>query len=370
MKSRAKASIALFLSLFLLAALLPLTGCGASRSGEATAPGEIDTPAAAIPTPPPVVSEPVQTASVPLNCTHARHDPETVLCQECGEKCWHKYRDGSCIGCGAELVFSSGSLDACYYEELPEDQQGTCEMIRIPFRGAEIPAMVYLPCGYETGERKYPVMVLLPTINGPCQGAMTAARYAEGRSFSMKNIYDTMFQKGDCESVIIVSLNYISDFGLMRRVLREAVFPYLAEHYRTFAESGDPADLAAARSAFALGGTSNGALQTCYSGLEHMSDLCANFAVLAGAIDHEEIADALNGDFAAYPPDTVFIAYGENDRWARRAAEPLYQTLAEDVESCRPGSNLWLNVMPGMDHNWAAFSLEIYDALRVCFPNT
>lgn len=324
---------------------------------------------------PQAVSEPVDDlspveSSIPVPCEHSRHDPDTLLCVDCGKACRHHYANGRCRNCGRPLVLSTDEFPEILYSDAPEALRGRVERLSLSCEGKNIPVLVYLPCHYgDDPEQRYNVMILLPTINGSAESGMTAPIYYSKGASSMQTLYDNLFLCGECEPAIIVSLGFIDSFDLTRLFLRNTLLPYLAENYRTYAADAGEESLREARAHLAIGGVSNGALQTCYSGLENMVDLCANFAVLSGAIVQEEIADALNGLFAEFDIDMIFIAYGEDDLWAIKTALPLYESLSEKVDRLVPGKNLILHVIPDEDHSWNAFQLEIIDALRICFPN-
>lgn len=320
--------------------------------------------------PPPPAPSPEPTEP-PGPCSHPRHDPDMLLCCDCGEPVTHRYVNGSCSGCGKALDLYEMLLPESFYLPVPEEQRGTVETCFFPCLGYSMRALVYLPCHYGEDEtQRYNVFILLPTLNGTSETCMTAPFYVPGRTCSMQTVYDNLFLSGECRPCIIVSLGFVDAFEPVEELLREEVLPYLSENYLTYAEDSSPEALRAARNHLAIGGVSNGALQTCYSGLERMVDVCANFALLSGSFRQTQILEALNGSFAGEEIDMLFISCGENDSWAMKSSVPLYESLSEQVEGLAAGENLVLHTIPGLEHAWTAFHLEIFDALRICFPNT
>lgn len=314
-----------------------------------------------------------------LECGHEHHNPETLQCLECGLVRAHHYDDGYCE-CGAEPSFFYGELPYEYYEA--SNHPGVVETLsyrqQVYASGDEYVNKnlnVYLPYGYSE-DQKYNVIVLIHG-GGDDETAWTTQDFGEyyWHSLVLKNIYDNMIEQHICEPFIVVSpttYNYPGrgrdcGFEHLARELRETIMPYVADHYSTYAESGDLADLQNARMHFAIGGISNGSLFALDSGMQMNFDIFGNYACFSGNNQPELVAEAINSEeWIDLPIGYFFAGAGTNDdmrQWSTRG----YHYIVNSTSRLEDGKNCsYIEVEGG--HEWMVWATEIYNALQVLFP--
>lgn len=309
-------------------------------------------------------------------CSHEAHDPETRECRECGSTVCHQYQNGVCA-CGAEPEFYDGRLPAEYYEAC--EHPGTLERIayiqKVPaYWDPEVHKVmnVYLPYGYDEN-RQYDVLVL---IHGgwDTEDALICKEYDYGFGLVMKNVYDNMMDRKICEPMIIVCPTSYNgeDFTLdstyegLAAELRDTVLPYIAEHYGTYAASGDLQDLQAARAHFGIGGVSNGSLFTLHSGMILNFDLFSQYIALSG---NNLAPQEVDGFVASRQEDLPFgYFFAGAGIWddQRENSYNGYQLLLDRVKDLREGENAMYWEVEG-EHEIAVWCTEFFNALQLLF---
>ena len=311
-------------------------------------------------------------------CRHENHDKDSRVCPVCGSMVCHHYVYGVCA-CGAKPEIYDAWLPSEYYE--PCEHPGTVERIEysqqlLAYGGVEVQKNmnVYLPYGYD-GSRQYDVLILIHGGWDDENSWITAEYDDYGFTIVLKNIYDNMIDRKLCEPMIIVcpttynEEGYEMDSGYegFAQELRETVLPYVAEHYSTFAASGDEQDLKEARAHFAVGGESNGSLYTLHSGMLLNFDLFGRYICLSGNnLSPWEVDDFVSSGKQNLPFDFFFAGAGTLDDQRSNSHEG-YQLLLEKIEDLKEGENAWYYEVQGY-HEFTVWSTEIFMALQMLFP--
>ena len=310
-------------------------------------------------------------------CGHEVHDPNTRACSVCGSLVCHQFQNGVCA-CGAQPEIYDSWLPAEYYE--PCEHQGTVERVSyrqslLAYGGFEVEKSmnVYLPYGYDAG-RPYDVLIL---IHGGWddENSWVTNEYDDyGFKIVLKNIYDNMMDRRLCEPMIIVcpttyneeGFQMDSGFDGFAQELRETILPYVAEHYSTYAASGDPEDLRAAREHFAVGGESNGSLYTLHSGMLRNFDVFGRFICLSGNnLTPEEVDAFLRNEKQDLPFAFFYAGAGTLEEYRDYIVDE-YRMLLDRIDDLKEGENTWFYEVVG-HHEFSVWATEIFNALQMLF---
>ncbi|MBQ6366850.1 MAG: hypothetical protein IJI61_10680 [Oscillospiraceae bacterium] len=282
-----------------------------------------------------------------------------------------------------EPVFAYEAIPDSFYRE--SETRGFLQEVSLEVPNLEAPEEtfnrdmdIYCPYGYSE-DKKYNVLILIHGGGGNCYDfTRTAHESTSGSYFAMRDLYDNMINAHLCEKLIVVSLSSASyypalggswdvSFEQFASDLRTAVLPYLAEHFATFAESGDEADLASAREHFGIGGVSNGALFAVNAGMTRCFDLIGNFVVLSGNSHPHEAALAINSeDWQDLPIPCFYAGSGWEDAQQTNSIRG-YQEIRNSTDRLTEGENCFYVDIAYGKHNYAAWVIQIYNALQVLF---
>lgn len=326
-------------------------------------------------------------------CNHVgTHDPETLLCAECGMMGYHTFVDGKCE-CGVTTIFEVDGVPEQYLAEC--DQKGTIEVItyntysyalealtegedRLPLTKE---ALVYLPYGYDPNEN-YDILYLMHGGGG------NEASWFEENPATV-NILDNMIKNGDCDPVIVVTPTFyspiegidaegdwVSYFGY--EFMNELI-PAVESQYATYADGNVAADsLKETRAHRAYAGLSMGSMTSFSSILNYCSDYVGyvgSFSagpsadISQGLAMTEEIAANLKTDLDA-SGNKIYYWYNANGvkdmaHDPHQAAYPHMLELLPDV--FKDGVNsCWVDYLEGT-HDWPWWQLGLMNTLKVFF---
>lgn len=318
-------------------------------------------------------------------CTHPDHDPDGI-CIICGMPTFHRYHFGVCELCGAPLVFQYDLLPEEYYFEECE-HQGTLESVKLEGRLSDVsPTIakksfeVYLPYGYNP-RKKYDVMFLQGGLGSPynactSQGWWLTEDY--DKQFCFKTIWDHMIENGDCEPMIIVSVDgYSEKHGATRYrdlyeetayFVRYQIYPYVIKHYSTYAKSANPEDIQAARAHFGYGGFSNGGYMAYWGCMNMLLDYCGNLMPIAGSWRSEMVLPNIYNYQTEYPIIRFISGAGTQDGYAYDQTIDDYITIVANVDYLTDGLNAWF-IESDYGHDWCAGSIIFYNGLRLMFTS-
>lgn len=348
-----------------------------------------ETPA---PTPEPT-PEPIPSIS-PEDCGHPAY--EDGVCVLCGQACAHPLHDteGYCLICGGKVVHHYvNALCSCgrspdYHETLlpdrfyePCEEAGTVEKWSFETtdwsRGMTVEMRVnfYLPYGYDPSER-YNVLVLLHGLRTDEESWLTRDwALDETREIRIGWVFDRMIAEKIIDPIIIVSASqymiqgnnlFKTSYEQMASELQNVILPYTAEHYSTWAESGDREALIAARDHFALGGNSWGSYYTYATGMCQSLPFFSRFICLSGDASSGYIVESLESEeLRDYSVDLYYAAAGDTDV-ARQGEENVFYAVIPRVERLHDGENAFFHVCQG-GHDWGTWTIEIYNALQLTF---
>ncbi len=314
-----------------------------------------------------------------LRCPHETHDSESLQCLVCGEGVWHDYLDGLCTVCGAAPLVYDHVLPEHYYE--PCEQAGSIESWS--YQNA-VPGwaeytrhlLIYLPYGYDP-EGQYDVMILLHGTGDDETAWLTQEHYVPDRMMTPRTIYDHMIHERLMRPIILVTMRLYEDFGAyvgdpteqrLAEELQTFVLPHLAEHYATYAASGAPEDLQAARGHFGLGGLSWGSYFSYAAGMRHSLPYFSNFICLSGNDGPDLVLSTINSpELIGYPIELYYSAAGTTDM-AYRNGINNFRYLVDNTERLTEGKNAFLHECEG-GHTWNVWTTEIFNALQLAFPH-
>ena len=316
-------------------------------------------------------------------CTHENHTKEGV-CLTCGRKAYHTYRYGLCR-CGNVLQFQYELLPHEYYFE-DCDEPGTLQTVELKGQLSDVsPTIagkkfeVYTPYGYSPN-RKYDVMFLQGGL-GSHYNACTSEKWwltdNYDQQFIFKTVWDHMIKNGDCRPMIIVSVDgYSAKHGADRYrdlyeetvyFVRNYIYPYVIDHYSTYAKSSDPNDIIAAREHFGYGGFSNGGYMSYWGCMNSLLDYCANLMPIAGSWRSAELIDKVYQCKDEYPIICFYSGAGVNDGYAYEQTLEDYVTIVNGSGYLTDGVNAWF-VETNYGHDLGAESIHFFNGLRVMFP--
>ena len=303
-------------------------------------------------------------------CPHEKHDPDTARCLCCGEQMVHSYYEWHCVGCGREPIQTEIKLPSNYFENAKH--RGSIVKDSFDYKGYEQMLRLYLPYGYDENGH-YNLAILLHGGNGDIANTIDTEFHTADGYLRAYMLYDHMIEDHLCEPFIVASI-YTGDYYnygpvQLGQVIHDGLLPYLAEHYATFAESGSPEDLRAARMHFAIGGHSVGGLFACYSGMVFNFDYIANYIVLSAGPDFitNRVAPAVREYEAQGIGFGVF--YDAAGAWEARKlkTKPPFYELLEAVDSLEEEKNAFYREVDN-EHTWTSWFACYYNGLQVLFP--
>ena len=281
-----------------------------------------------------------------------------------------------------EVDFAVEAIPDAFYQEAEE--RGFIQEVSLEVHNIDAPEEIfnrdmeiYCPPGYSEAE-KYDVLILIHGGAGSYHAFTLEKHEANtGVWFAFRDLYDNMIREDLCKPLIVVSIGSTSyypslggtwdvSFDQFADDLRTAVLPYLAEHFATFAASGEETDLQNAREHFGIGGISNGSLFAINSGMTRCFDLFGNYIALSGNSHPGEAAQAINSDAWKDLPITCFYAgSGWEDNQQFNSLNG-YQEIRNSTSRLQEGKNCFYLDVDGK-HNYAAWVIHIYNALQVAF---
>ena len=379
----------------LLLVLLLCLGVGvgvlAARARQSR-PVEAAEPTAVIETPEPT-EEPLPVI-LPEDCGHPAF--ENGVCVLCGYTCEHPFHstEGECLRCGEKVVHHYvHALCSCgrspdYHESLlpdrfyePCEQEGT--ILNWSFETTDwvrqMPVTMkvgfYLPYDYDPGQ-KYNVLVLMHGLR-TTEGSWLdlPVLLEDEREIQLRWLYDRMIAEKIIDPLIIVSASqyqyhgqdfYKPKYEQMAYELQNVILPYTVENFSTWAEDGSPESLIAAREHFAIGGNSWGSYFTYDTGMCQSLPYFSRFLCFSGDANTGWIVENLESDaLRDYSVDLYYAAAGDYDV-ALAGEQNVFYTVVPLVERLRDGENAFFHVCQG-GHDWATWSIEIYNALQLVF---
>jgi len=295
----------------------------------------------------------------------------------------HTYKDGVCTGCGQKPVFCTGFLPEQYYIDAKEQGKLVRHSYKVKnYVGYGDPELdkdilIYLPYGYDEA-KPYNVLVLVPGADAD-QDSWLNTDYSYGDIvMSGKKIVDNMIELGDCEPCIIVCTQLETLFcqGLISAIpqlsneLRDYILPYIVENYSTYAEDSSEKSIQAARSHFALGGLSNGALFTFEGGMRKDFDLFAGYMALSGNGQPWNTVDIIQMEpFKDLPIQAFFTGAGNNQDWQQNYTQIGYDHFIQYEPRVKDGVNAWHVDVDG-EHEWKVWLTDLYNALPLLFQES
>ena len=327
------------------------------------------------------------------------------VCARCGMVCTHPSRDpdtGVCSVCGMALPSpalrnAAGTFET---EELPQDlfspcsAQGTVELLSYSTHDygqeertgvlypLEKQLAVYLPCGYDPGER-YDVLVLVHGMGGSETYWLLGKQeyYGPGSDpVYTTDLLDNMISRGLCRPLIVATPTFYrdsarpGDYQRLReqaqfaRELREDILPLLARTYSTYAADGSAEALTAARAHFAYAGLSMGSIYAYNAVLPDCLDLFGWFGCFSGSeCDVDQVAAAVNAqEEAGYPVYCFYNCAGTADSMG----PPHYAQYTQLLALCpglTDGENAAFTDIQGAGHEYRAWGTGLYNFLQVVF---
>lgn len=295
----------------------------------------------------------------------------------------HSFDRGVCSVCGAKPEFLTGWLPDEFYQET--EHAGTVTAVEYDTKAfAAYDQLtyhkrmnVYLPYGYDES-RPYNVLVLIHGQGDNEDDWLVETHESGGHAMCGRVILDNIFEQGLAEPCIVVTPVTETKFvqGLtagivqMQDELREAILPYIVEHYSTFAKDGNIASLQAARSHFGLGGLSNGALFTYEGGMRHDFDLFGSYCAFSGNGEPWKTVKAIQSkEFAELPVDCLFTGAGSLNDWQQNYTKIGFEYFVEKDVRFQEGENAWRVDVDG-GHEWKVWFTCLYNAMQVMFQTT
>lgn len=345
-----------------------------------------------------------------IRCPHKSHDPQTLLCDDCGREVSHTYTyenyiNGTCTMCGQTTMFvwELGGVDETL--KIACEKQGTIETISYTTHAYAIEAStgqmelllektmnVYLPYGYSE-DQQYDVLYLMHG-GGENQGYWFGVGDYSPDMFQkyqatncVKNILDNMIDKGLCKPLIVVTPTFYSevegyesyemDFpAYFGKELKESIMPLIAERYATYAQGTNAEALVAARDHQAYAGFSMGSMTSFQSVMTYCTDYISYIgsysagyspdseAIKAGV---DSVVDALNGEYKDYKINYWFNANGTMDS-AHDGHVETYQQLTERLpERFVEGETCMFIDLPGGAHTYPSWEIDLYNTLLLFF---
>jgi enterochelin esterase-like enzyme len=230
--------------------------------------------------------------------------------------------------------------------------------------------IVYLPPGYDSADRRYPVMYMHDGQNlfDP------ETSFIRGRTWQVREHADNLVISDDIEPLIIVGIyntpRRLEEYTHARdrrmgggeaeaygRLLVQELKPWIDQEYRTLTDEANTA----------MGGSSLGGLVTLYLGLLH-AETFGKLAVMSPSVwwNHKSLLGFVN-EYDGPPWPRIWLDVGDNEgKRTHGDVELLYKRLV--VNGWKPEVNLHYQMVHGGTHDEAAWAARVGDMLRFLFP--
>ncbi|MBO7364803.1 MAG: hypothetical protein J6U26_05695 [Lachnospiraceae bacterium] len=354
------------------------------------------------------------------------HDQNTYVLSNKDAKTPHNFVDGKCTLCDETSIFVQDPVGGTAILTEECDQKGTVEEIWYDTRAyfieetykAQNPpelnvrkrAFVYLPYGYDKDDTttKYNVLYLLhgSGLNEGYWFKMGTYAHNDGvytKGFGTLNMLDKLMKSGEAEKTIIVtpclypsdstSPNYQADKAAMLPdhpeyevinnsieltqfygyELKNDLMPYIAEHYNTYAASGSPEDLIAARDHQGYAGLSLGSMTSYGSIINYCLDYISYIGSYSGgpiSISSESLINKVKSEYSQYKINFWYVTAGSGEG----GEEGINTFLTfrdglglQDGSDIKAGDNCAYMLVNGTAHNYATWITALYNSMRVFF---
>ena len=276
-----------------------------------------------------------------------------------------------------------GSLPDEYYQACEESGAVYSFSYTVPLlNGGEGPAKiarVYVPYGYDQDDVSihYNMLLLLHGRDEDSSSWIDAAHDSGERVFQMKTIYDRMIANHDCDPFLVVTIDtWFWDgwrhvdysYEQLASEIRNVVLPYVAKHFRTYAEDGSLGSLQAARSHIGIGGNSNGSCFALHCGIVYNYDIVGNYMCFSGNNCTKEATRTISAEDNNVPAPTCFYtACGKWDtQWTN--TQHGYASLEKNLPEIEDGVNGFFHDSYG-GHEWHVWATELFNAMHFMFQD-
>lgn len=218
---------------------------------------------------------------------------------------------------------------------------------------------VYLPAGYTTGTKHYPVLYLQHGF-----GENETVWVTEGK---LNFIFDNLIAEGKAVPAIVVMCNGMLAFeqqdeiilgklGVFEKLLIEEVIPYIDSHFRTIPD----------REHRVMAGLSMGSLQTTYITLKHQ-DIFSGAGLFSGFFQNflTEERDHLSEKYLRTYQDNMHVFF----RAMGDADEYLCHFLGDDDFLAQWKIPSQRKIYHGA-HEWKVWQRCIHDFIQLIFKNS
>ena len=318
-------------------------------------------------------------------CRHEMHDEESLVCLRCGEKVPHRFVELGCTRCGREVELSTEAIPERYFTPCPE--KGS--VVQLDLRdwlsddiggGRSVPALLYLPYGYEQSGERVNVIVTLHGAASDEHGMMDEIYAISGNVFCYRDLYDWAIYEGRAEPFALLTF---STYALtaeslwtkgaadeMSRALREGILPGLVKSCRSYAASPELADIADARGHFGVIGVSDGSLYALWAALADNLDLFGSYTCLSANFPEttERALRTLNDPATeGYPIACFYTGAGLKD-FQHDNTETRFYELLRGCSRLKENVNAFHIDVTGY-HNWVTWGLELVNCLQLMFQD-
>ena len=320
-----------------------------------------------------------------LVCPHERHEADSLRCARCGERVPHRFEDYRCARCDTAVELSLEEIPERYFTPCPE--RGRVESLDLRSflpddvgGGRAVPALVYLPYGYDESDGPCNVIVTLHGAGSDEHGMMDELYAIGGKAFCYRDIYDWMICEGKAQPFVLLSFSThaltaeslwtASAADELSRALREGILPGLVSRYRSFAASPDPDAIAAARAHFGVVGVSDGSLYALWAALGDNLPLFGSYTCLSANFPEttKKVLERLNAPDAADWPIACFYTGAGRKDFQQENTEKRFYELVDGCGVLREGVNAFHVDVTGY-HNWITWGLELCHCLQLMFQD-
>lgn len=245
------------------------------------------------------------------------------------------------------------------------------------------PMHVYLPYGYSESER-YDVLFLLHIRQNDVSFWLEKPHdynLPEGGSVAVDvvNVLDNLIERGLCKPMIVIALDgYLNDesrwvhnsdqvYPQFAEEFGRDILPFVAEHYATWADGTDRAQLAAAREHFGVLGASFGAYQAELSVLAPNFDLVSWYTLTGGGSVSSGYLMPMWTQYGTLdqPISLLYFEEGEFDDFG--PVEGSYLTLSDWTEKFTRDENLRYQRVLGAGHDQREWVNALFNSAQLFF---
>ena len=243
---------------------------------------------------------------------------------------------------------------------------------------------VYLPYGY-SNQYRYDVLILTHGAGSDEYYWLSREETYNGDLVFAKKLIDNMIYVGACRQLIVVSCTFRNEVSCdgtaydvdqlylegkqLSEELKNDILPYIAENFSTYADSGDSADLIAAREHFAFAGMSWGAMIGYVFLLPEDLEYISWYGLLgASTMNIRRTISTLNEKSSQYPISYIYSSVGSLDD-IRKPSEDLYLSLDRYCTGVTDRENAFHVVIDPARHTFNAWGTDLYNCL-LCFFST